>query len=235
MSRDLCTYRRRPGYTGGMPVRVAAGGLSELLKTRVPSRRARIAERHMNVTPMAVRQHLLRVSGGPGWWPGRRAERPVGRPRRLWRLGAEKPPSPSPTATATSPSACWNPCAASSGSRTPADDAAEGRADSGGLAAADAAGGRPLPDRVAALARIRKDEGYMAEWARRTDGASCWSKTTADPLRGPGPAPNCAPPSSRSSARFSDAGPASSGRSISSRTVRRCVYRIAPPAGRFGV
>lgn len=136
-----------------------------LLKTKGPQTASQLAKR-LDVTSMAVRQHLAALGDLVDHEDERRG---VGRPRKLWRVTNQ------------------------------ADDAfpdSHGELAVGMLAAMRAAFGEeglerlvaertraqtraykarmpdaPLDKRVAALTRIRKDEGYMAEWRRTRDGA----------------------------------------------------------------
>ena len=142
--------------------------ISLLLKTKGPQTVARMAQR-LGVTTMAVRQHLavlqeeLRVDFVD-------QKRKVGRPARVWRLTLEGnhrfPDSHAEFAVGML-------------------QAVQGTFGEEGLERLISATtqqqieayrkrmpgpGAPLKQRVAALAKIRRDEGYMAEWRQVHDG-----------------------------------------------------------------
>lgn len=133
-----------------------------LLKTKGPQSAATLAER-IGVTPMAVRQHLatLEAAGDVAFTDDPRG---VGRPVRIWNLTEHShgrfPDSHGELAVGILDavrSAFGEPGIAKLiKARTKAQVAAyKARMPSG-----------PLDKRVAALARIRTEEGYMAEWRR---------------------------------------------------------------------
>lgn len=140
-----------------------------LLKTKEPQTAARMAKR-LGVTTMAVRQHLAVLEGEELVDSTDDERRKVGRPARLWRL-TPKAYDRFPDCHAELAVGMLRAIQGTFGeqglehlteertrqqvenyrARMPGPDA-------------------PLDKRVAALARIRLGEGYMAEWARRRDG-----------------------------------------------------------------
>lgn len=140
------------------------------LKTKGPQTAAALARR-MGVTPMAVRQHLA----------GLEADRlvafedergKVGRPRRVWRV------ADTPEAQARFPDSHAEltvgiiAAARAVFGESGLDRLIERR---GELQAEQYTQRIPrngsLEQRVGALARIRREEGYMAEWKREADGS----------------------------------------------------------------
>jgi predicted ArsR family transcriptional regulator len=139
------------------------------LKTRGPQTAAQIARR-LGVTPMAVRQHLAGLED-EALVRHRPLRRGVGRPARVWELtdraGARFPDSHADLTVELL-------------------EAMRSAFGEDGLDRLLAARSRrqarqyrermPPPDapperRVAALAALRREEGYMAEWSREDDGA----------------------------------------------------------------
>lgn len=140
-----------------------------VLKTKGPQTAARMAKR-LGVTTMAVRQHLA-VLQGEKLVDFTDERRKVGRPARLWRI---------------TPKAYDRFADGHAELTVRLLQAVQSAFGEGGLErlakvwtrqqarsyrARMPAPGRPLEERVALLARIRSEEGYMAEWRRRTDGA----------------------------------------------------------------
>src|SRR5258708_5790261 len=139
----------------------------KLLKTEGPLDSSRLA-RHLRLTPMAVRQHLYALQ------PGKlvtAADRPVplGRPAKHWQL--------TPEANRLFPDAYAELTLALVGAvgtafgpvglqRVLESRCASQRADYGSRIPASA----PLEEKLRALARIRTEEGYMAEVTRAGDG-----------------------------------------------------------------
>lgn len=154
------------------------------LKTRGPATAAELA-RGLGVTPEAVRQSLVRLSerGLVREHDAPRAEGRAGRPARRWRLG-EAAAARFPDAHAELAVELLDTLREAFGedglerlvverTRRKADAY---RAADGSLAGSPRRGARgarrpPLARRVAALARLRTREGYMARWRRRPDGS----------------------------------------------------------------
>lgn len=143
--------------------------LLHLLKSKGPKSAAELAKR-LKVTPMAVRQHL-KVLEGERLVAYRETPSGVGRPARVWRLtdrSRERFPN-SHGELVVDLLAAMRQAFGDQGldrlvaARTKAQKAAY-RARMPGARA-------PLAQKIAALAAIRKDEGYMAEWSRQRDGA----------------------------------------------------------------
>ena len=140
-----------------------------LLKTKGPKAAADLA-RTLKVTAMAVRQHLA-VLEEEGLVSYEEERKGVGRPRRVWRL--------TPEAAARFPDSHGELAVG----MLEAMRKAFGQAGLDKLVAERTRAqlrdyrqrmpddGAPLEKRVAALAAIRKEEGYMAEWSRRSDGS----------------------------------------------------------------
>ena len=139
-----------------------------LLKTKGPQTAARMAER-LGVTTMAVRQHLaaLQEQGLVDYVDERRK---VGRPARVWHL-TPKANDRFPDRHAELAVGILQAVQSAFGEEglerlvtaTTQQQIETYRARMPGP-------GAPLEQRVAALARIRRDEGYMAEWHRVRDG-----------------------------------------------------------------
>lgn len=138
-----------------------------LLKTKGPRQASQIA-RDLHVTPMAVRQHLNQLLDEQ-LVEYQDERRRVGRPARIWRL-TEEGHSLFPSSLADFTTSMLDLVQATFGddgirklmaerARRQVESYRERIPDDGGLDA-----------RVAALARIRRDEGYMADWKRRRDG-----------------------------------------------------------------
>lgn len=139
-----------------------------LLKTKGPQTAARMGKR-LGVTTMAVRQHLA-VLQGEELVDFTDDRRKVGRPARLWRL--------TPKAYERFPD-CHGELAVGmlqaikstfgeEGLERLTEERTRQQVEScrARMPGPDAA----LEERVAILARIRREEGYMAEWRRRRDG-----------------------------------------------------------------
>ena len=139
-----------------------------LLKTKGPQTAARMAER-LGVTTMAVRQHLaaLQKEGLVDYVDERRK---VGRPARVWGL-TPKANDRFPDRHAELAVGMLQAVQGAFGEEglerlitaTTQQQIEAYRARMPGP-------GTPLKQRVAALARIRRDEGYMAEWRQVRDG-----------------------------------------------------------------
>lgn len=138
------------------------------LKTKGPQGAAQIA-RKLGVTAMAVRQHLYRLRG-EGVVDFADERRRVGRPRRIWRL-TEKAAARFPDSHAEltldmirSIRSLFGEAGLdrliSERTRQQVKDYRERMR-----------GCESVEDRVAALAAIRREQGYMAEWSRERDGA----------------------------------------------------------------
>ncbi|MEE2672851.1 MAG: HTH domain-containing protein [Myxococcota bacterium] len=139
------------------------------LKTRGTATAAALAGR-LDVTPMAIRQHLaaLETEGLVTHTEERRA---VGRPARLWDLtkrAAERFPDTHSELTVELLAAVKNVFGEEGLERLIHARALEQRQRyRQQLPGADA----PLADRVAALAEVRRDEGYMADWSQEPDAS----------------------------------------------------------------
>lgn len=139
-----------------------------LLKTKGPQTAARMSS-ELGVTTMAIRQHLA-VLEGEKLAEFTNERRKVGRPARVWRLTSKAndrfPDSHSELAVEMLQAIQGafgedglerlteeriRQQTLSYGSRMPGPDA-------------------PIEERVATLARIRREEGYMAEWRRGRNG-----------------------------------------------------------------
>jgi predicted ArsR family transcriptional regulator len=138
------------------------------LKTKGPQTAAQIAKR-LGVTAMAVRQHLyqLKDEGGVAYTDERRS---VGRPARIWSLTPETaghfPDSHGELAVGILRAARL---AFGDGGM---DKLIERRTqDQARLYAERISRKRGLQAKVAELARIRDEEGYMAEWSAEPDGS----------------------------------------------------------------
>ncbi len=138
------------------------------LKTKGPQSTGALAKR-LGVTPMAVRQHTAKLEE-EGLVASEDEAGRVGRPRRIWRL--------LPAANERFPD---------SHAELTLDllDAAREAFGEAGVAKLVRARGKQqlalyrermpgasstLDERVAALAALRREEGYMAEWSRTADG-----------------------------------------------------------------
>lgn len=140
------------------------------LKTKGPQTAGQLAARQ-GVTAMAVRQHLAALAA-EGLVTFTDERRKVGRPARVWSLtdaAARRFPDTHADLTVELLKAVR---------ATFGDDGLErlvterGRRQREACAARMPATGTSIEERVAALAAIRGDEGYMAEWSR--DGEGAW-------------------------------------------------------------
>lgn len=138
------------------------------LKTKGPQTAAQIAKR-LGVTPMAVRQHLyaLRGSGDVEFADERRK---VGRPARVWGLSRETaghfPDSHGELAVGILQAARQ-----SFGEAGMAKLIEQRMLDQSARYESRLGKKRGLEAKVAELAGIRDEEGYMAEWSREADGS----------------------------------------------------------------
>ena len=139
-----------------------------LLKTKGPQTAARMAER-LGVTTMAVRQHLA-VLQEEGLVDYVDEKRKVGRPARVWRL-TPKANDRFPDRHAEFAVGLLRSVQGAFGEKglehlitaTTQQQIEAYRARMPGP-------GASLEQRIAALAKIRRDDGYMAEWRRVRDG-----------------------------------------------------------------
>ncbi len=139
------------------------------LKARGPQSASQLARR-LGVTAVAVRQHLQRLSQ-EDLVDFEDEREGVGRPRRIWRL-TERAQGHFPDTHADLTVDLLDAVRRTFGERGLAklvsvrtrEQEKSYRLRMPGRAA-------PLEQRVAALARIRRDEGYMAEYSRRSDGS----------------------------------------------------------------
>ena len=139
-----------------------------LLKTKGPQTTACMAER-LGVTTMAVRQHLA-VLQEEGLVDYVDEKRKVGRPARVWRL-TPKANDRFPDRHATLAVGMLQAVQSTFGEAglerlLNASTQQQIEAYRVRMPASDT----PLKQRVAALAKIRRDEGYMAEWRQVHDG-----------------------------------------------------------------
>lgn len=138
------------------------------LKTKGPQTAAQIARR-LGVTPMAVRQHLyaLREAGDVEFADERRK---VGRPARVWSLSRETaghfPDSHGELAVGILQAARQ-----SFGEAGMAKLIEQRMLDQSARYESRLGKKRDLEAKVAELAGIRDEEGYMAEWSREADGS----------------------------------------------------------------
>lgn len=138
------------------------------LKTKGPQAAGQIAKR-LGVTAMAVRQHLyaLQEEGAVEFTDERRK---VGRPARIWSLTRETsdrfPDSHGELAVGILDAA--RQAFGEEGVSRLILQRTEAQAESYGKRLARKKG---LEDKVAQLAEIRSDEGYMAEWQANEDGS----------------------------------------------------------------
>lgn len=138
------------------------------LKTKGPQAAAQVAKR-LGVTAMAVRQHLyaLQEEGAVEFSDERRK---VGRPARIWRLTRETakrfPDSHGELAVGILRAA--KSAFGEEGIARLLEQRMAAQAESYEKRLARKRG---LEARVAELATIRAEEGYMAEWQRETDGS----------------------------------------------------------------
>ena len=138
------------------------------LKKKGPQTASQLAKR-MGVTAMAVRQHIYAMSE-EGLIDFDDERHKVGRPRRVWRLA--------PAAQAEFPDSHADLTVEliDAMGRAFGDDGLEKlvtertRIQLKRYRSAMPPRTAPLDKRVAALAKIRRDEGYMAEWSRERDG-----------------------------------------------------------------
>lgn len=141
------------------------------LKTRGPQTAAQLSRR-LSMTAMGVRQHLAKLEeeGAVAWEDVREG---VGRPRRHWSL-ADAPAARDhfPDAHADLSLTIIDAARAAFG-EAGFDKLLEERSKRQLQAYRDAMPEEDdsLDKRVAALARVRREEGYMAEWSRRRDGS----------------------------------------------------------------
>ena len=139
-----------------------------LLKTRGPQTATQLAKR-LKVTPMAVRQHLYALAD-EGLVDHDDERRRVGRPTRVWKLAPaaqERFPNSHGELTVELIAAMRRAFGEKGLDRLVAERTREQLER---YRQAMPPRGAPLEKRVAALARIRREEGYMAEWSRERDG-----------------------------------------------------------------
>lgn len=138
------------------------------LKMRGAATAAELARR-LDVTPMAVRQHLAALAKEE-LVDSREERRPVGRPARVWSLApraAERFPDTHADLTVEL-LGTMKEVFGEAGLEKLIHARAQHQlaAYHSQLPGADA----PLAERVAALAALRNAEGYMADWSREADG-----------------------------------------------------------------
>lgn len=159
----------RPRREPPAPPERARDRLLFLLKTRGPQTAGQLAER-LDVTPVAVRQHLAALEG-EGLVSREAERRPVGRPAHVYRLepaARERFPDAHAELTVELLGAVRRTLGEAALDRVVA---ARTRDQLRRYRERMPPKGARLDRRVAALARLRSDEGYMAEWSRERDGA----------------------------------------------------------------
>jgi len=138
-----------------------------LLKTRGHATARRLAER-LDVTPMAVRQHLAALER-EGLVAHVEERRKVGRPARVWSLtprATERFPDTHAELTVELLTAMQDVFGEEGLERVIAARSRRQRESyRERLPGVEAS----LDERVAALAKLRREEGYMAEWSRQPD------------------------------------------------------------------
>jgi predicted ArsR family transcriptional regulator len=139
------------------------------LKTKGPQAAAQIAKR-LNVTAMAVRQHLYALHED-GLVTYTDEHRNVGRPARIWRI-TDKAQARFPDSHAELTVEMLAIIRATFGERGIDRIVAERtRLQADGYGERLRAAGKSLEARVHALAKIRAEQGYMAEASRARDGS----------------------------------------------------------------
>lgn len=139
------------------------------LKTKGPQTATQIARR-LSVTPMAVRQHLYALAD-QGLVAYADERRKVGRPARVWRLmpeAARRFPDTHGDLTVEILKAVRATFGETGLDRLIAERTRQQRH---GYRTRMPPRSAPLKQRVAALAAIRREEGYMAEWSHERDGS----------------------------------------------------------------
>jgi predicted ArsR family transcriptional regulator len=139
------------------------------LKTKGPQTAAELASR-LAVTPMAVRQHLQSAEAD-GLVTFLDERRKVGRPARIWSLtpkAAKRFPDSHGDLTVDLLDAVKATFGAEGLDRLLTERTRKQRET---YAVRMPAPDRPVEERLAALAEIRRSEGYMAEWQAEEDGS----------------------------------------------------------------
>jgi predicted ArsR family transcriptional regulator len=158
-------------YTASMNPEVPGSGRGRVLfqlKTKGPQTAARVAKR-LGVTTMAVRQHLS-VLQGEGFAEFTDERRKVGRPSRVWQLtpkADERFPDCHAELAVGMLQAIQSAFGEEGLERLTADRT---RKQVESYRARMPSPETPLDERVAALATIRREEGYMAECSRAGNG-----------------------------------------------------------------
>ena len=139
------------------------------LKTKGPQTAAELARR-LDVTPMAVRQHLQSLAADSlvSFTDERRK---VGRPARVWTLTAaasKRFPDSHGDLTVELLEAVRSTFGNEGLDRLITE---RSRAQRAAYLKRMPAAAAPVEERIAALAKIRSDEGYMSEWTREDDGS----------------------------------------------------------------
>jgi predicted ArsR family transcriptional regulator len=138
------------------------------LKTRGAATAAELAGR-LDVTPMAIRQHLAALEREE-LVAHREERRPVGRPARVWSLtprAAERFPDTHADLTVELISAVRD-VFGEEGLERLIHTRAEHQRERYNAVLPDNA---PIEERVAALTKLRCEEGYMADWSSEPDGS----------------------------------------------------------------
>ena len=147
----------------------AEQGVLYQLKTRGPQTAAQVARR-LEVTPMAVRQHLYRLKDS-GLVDFADERRKVGRPARVWRLtasAASRFPDTHGDLTVEIIGAVRATFGEAGLDRLLAERTRKQLAE---YRARVRRAGKSLAERVQALAEIRREQGYMADCTRMADGS----------------------------------------------------------------
>jgi predicted ArsR family transcriptional regulator len=152
----------------GSPGQAAGDKVLFQLKTRGPQTAEQMAGR-LAVTPMAIRQHLY-VLAQQGLVTAREERRKVGRPAKVWSLtqkAAHRFPDTHGDLTVDLLKAVRSTFGEEGLDRLITE---RSRQQEAMYAARMPAASAPLDERVAALAALRSEEGYMAECAANGDG-----------------------------------------------------------------
>lgn len=152
-----------------VPSRPARDNVLFHLKTKGPQTAADLARR-LDVTPVAVRQHLQALSE-EALVAFSDERRKVGRPARIWSLtpaAAARFPDTHSDLTVELLEAVRSTFGNDGLDRLITERSRKQRAS---YVERMPPAHAPLDERVAALAQLRSDEGYMAEWMREDDGS----------------------------------------------------------------
>ncbi len=138
------------------------------LKTKGPQTAGDLARR-LGVTAMAIRQHLQRLED-EGLAAFQEERRPVGRPAKVWRP-TERAEGRFPDSHSDLTLQILDGVRASFGEEGLERLLQYRNRRQRALYRKRVPRDAPLRERVAKLAAVRREEGYMAEWSRRRDGS----------------------------------------------------------------